>query len=88
MSVKISMAMSEESGPPDCGSIVAHCTLEFDDESSQPQDSEAFQQNVHAAITACCRAVHGELSRRRQARGVAARQSSRPLPCRPPLFPI
>ncbi len=65
--MKISMAMTEENGPPECGSFVAHCSLEFDDESSpQPQDIDGFQHNVHAAIAACCRAVHDELRRQRQ----------------------
>ena len=63
MSMKISMAMTEEDGPPECESFAATCTLEFDDDSSPPQDSEAFQQAVHVAVTECCRTVHEELRR-------------------------
>jgi len=57
------MAMSEETGSPQCGALIARCTLEFDEESPQPKDVEAFQSNVHTAIAACCRAVHDELRR-------------------------
>ena len=65
--MKISMAMTEENSPPECGSFVAHCSLEFDEEpSSQPHDIDGFQHNVHAALAACCRAVHDELRRQRQ----------------------
>ena len=27
--MKISMAMTEENGPPECGSFVAHCSLDI-----------------------------------------------------------
>ena len=67
--MKISMAMTEENAPPECGSFVAHCSLEFDEEpSSHPQDVDGFQHKVHAALAACCRAVHDELRRQRQGR--------------------
>lgn len=64
--MKISMAMTVENAPPECGAFVAHCSLEFDEESSsQPQDVDGFQHNVHAVLVACCRAVHDELRRQR-----------------------
>lgn len=66
MSVTISMAMREETSSPQCGSLIAHCTLEFDEEPFLPQDIEAFQHNIYSAIAACCRAVHEELRRERQ----------------------
>jgi hypothetical protein len=72
MSVTIRMAMNEENGPPKCGSFIAHCTLVFDDEAPQPQDVDAFQHNIHSAIARCCRVVHNELTRQRQADHVAA----------------
>ena len=65
MPMKIGMAMADENGPPECESFVATCTLEFDDESSPPQDTETFQQVIHSAIAECCRVVHEELRRQR-----------------------
>ncbi|MGO8750469.1 MAG: hypothetical protein ACLQNE_31365 [Thermoguttaceae bacterium] len=42
--MKISIAMIEENGPPECGLFAAHCSLEFDDESSpQSPDSDGLQ---------------------------------------------
>ena len=72
MSTKISMAISEENDLPERESFIAHCTLEFDDDTSIPQDSEAFQQTIHSAIAVCCRAVHEELQTQRPARHTAA----------------
>jgi hypothetical protein len=66
MSVKISMALSEEAGLSEWPPLVARCTLDFEEESSQPKDFEIFQRNVHRAIAACCRTVHGELRRQQQ----------------------
>lgn len=62
MSTKIRMALSEGDGRPETD-FTAHCTLEFDDDSPIPPDPEAYQHTIHAAIAACCRAVHEELSR-------------------------
>ena len=67
MPMKISMAISEENGSPEMESFVAHCTLEFDDEPSTLQDTEALQHNIHTAIAVCCRTVHEELRRQRPA---------------------
>jgi hypothetical protein len=61
MSTKVSMAIAEEHGTPDHESLVAHCTLEFDDESSSPKDNEVLQQAVHSALAACCQSVYEEL---------------------------
>ena len=57
MSTKISMAMAQENCSPECELFVAHCTLEFDDESSPLQDNEALQRVVHSAIVAYCQSV-------------------------------
>ena len=75
MSVKISMAMSEENELPERESFIAHCTLEFDDDSSIPQDSETLQHKIHSAIAVCCRAVHEELQKQRPVHHTAARPS-------------
>ena len=37
MPMKISIAMSEEIGPPECESLGVTCALEFDDDSSTLQ---------------------------------------------------
>jgi hypothetical protein len=66
------MALSEETSPPQGESLVASCTLEFDDESSQPEDVEVFQSNVHSAIAAFCKAVHDELRQHQLVSGAAA----------------
>ena len=65
MSTKISMALSEGNGRPET-EFTAHCTLEFEDDSSIPLDPMACQHTIHAAIAACCRAVHEELRRHRR----------------------
>ena len=70
--MKVSMTMTEENDPPDSGSFVVHCSLEFDEESSsQSQDVDGFLHNVDSAIAACCRAVHDELQKQRQGYAVA-----------------
>ena len=67
MPQRISVAVSQETGPPERESVGVTCTLEFDEEpSSQSHDINGFQRNVHAALAACCRAVHDELRRQRQ----------------------
>jgi hypothetical protein len=76
--MKISMAMTEENAPPECGSFVAHCTLEFDDEPALSQGMESSQRTIHAAIAACCRTIHDEL-RRQQPLLVAATRPCRSL---------
>ncbi len=65
--MKISMAMAEENASPECGSFVAHCRLECNEEpSSQTQDIDGFQYHVHSALAACSHAVHDELLRQRR----------------------
>ena len=58
MPLKISILMSEEAPSPECDSFTAHCTLEFDDEQAAPQDSEALQHKIYAAIAACYRVMY------------------------------
>lgn len=62
MSTKISMALSEENSRPET-TFTAHCDLEFDDDAPILLDRETYQHTIHAAIAACCRAVHEELRR-------------------------
>ena len=76
MSVIINIAMSEETGSPQCASLIVRGTVEFDEEPSQPKDVEAFQSNVHSAIVACCRAVHDELRRHQQVPGAPLAQAA------------
>ena len=59
--MKISISMNETALSPEGDLLMAHCTLEFDDESAIAQDNEAFQHKIHAAIIVCCRAVHEAL---------------------------
>ena len=49
MPTKISIAMSEEIGSPECESLGVTCSLEFDDDSPALQNLETFQLAVHSA---------------------------------------
>ena len=56
MPVKITVAMSKVTGPPECESLDATCTL-FDEDSSVLQDPETFQRAVRTVIVACHEAL-------------------------------
>ena len=61
MSTRVSMALTDEAESPQGTSFTATCTLEFDEDPSQPKDIATFQNKVHTAIAVCCRAIHDEL---------------------------
>lgn len=65
MSMKVSATITAENGPPLCESLVATCSLQFDDDSSPLQEPKSLQQAVGSAITVCCRAVQEELFNQR-----------------------
>jgi len=67
MPLKINVSISKKTGLPDYGSVGAMCGVEFQVDSSLPQDDvAAFQSHVHNAYAACARAVNEELARQQQ----------------------
>ena len=60
MSTRFSMVLTDEAGLPQGESSIATCTVEFDEEPSQPKDIETVQSRVHSAIAVCCKAIYDE----------------------------
>ena len=60
MSTRISMVLTDEARVPHGESFIASCTLEFDEEPSQPKDIETFRSQVHSAIAACWMVIGDE----------------------------
>jgi hypothetical protein len=54
------MELTNRAEVPQGESFAAACSLEFDHKLLQPQDIEAFEDRVHAAIAVCSRVLRDE----------------------------
>lgn len=63
MPTKITVALSKESGPPECGSLEVTCTLAFDENSTTLQDGEIIQRAVRSAVMACHQTLQEAVAR-------------------------
>jgi hypothetical protein len=60
MPATVSVAMRNTTGPLECESLEAHCSLEFDEDSMKPDSPEIIDRAFHSAMVACHEALRDD----------------------------
>lgn len=66
MSIRISLSLTDDAGSPSGESFKASCSLEVDQDPTEPQNAEASRRQIDVAFAACAKVVCEELKAAKQ----------------------
>lgn len=64
MPAKVSVAMRNTTGPPECEALEVHCSLQFGEDSPTPGNPEIMDRAFQSAVVACREALRDDSLRR------------------------